>query len=500
MKRKSIIIAVIMLLPLCLQGQNLDDALRYSQQFYQGTARFNGMGGAFTALGGDMSAIMLNPASAAVFRSTEISFSPQLTLQNISTTFGNSVTGSSSSAFNLGQFGFVFSIPQSKGSGIEGLSFAYTYNRTNNFNKYFVIDGTSSSSSIADYFASQADGNYTSDLSNNTTLGYMGYYTYLIDTVSNSYTDYSSIFSYYDEEDYTYGQRMTRVVNNSGSLGEHTIAVGANWGNKFYLGASIGISPLSYTGDYEHTENDEDLLNPWFRSLDFVDHFEADGTGWNFKIGAIVKPIEMLRIGFSFQTPTIYNISEVYYRNLTASYDVDMNGSYQGGYDFDIQQDPASYSYRITTPARINAGVALQIGTLALVSADYEYVDYTKAKLSHGADGYDFVNENSDLKSSLKGTNNLRLGAELRLGSLYLRGGYRFYGSSFKEGSLNEDWTYNMYSAGIGYRQKSFYLDLSFTDRLSSESYMMYDDAPYLDPTSIDNNDKMITATVGLKF
>jgi len=48
-------------------AQNVDDALRYSQIFYNGTARFNSMGGAFTALGGDISSLSLNPAGLGLF-------------------------------------------------------------------------------------------------------------------------------------------------------------------------------------------------------------------------------------------------------------------------------------------------------------------------------------------------------------------------------------------------------------------------------------------------
>ncbi len=56
MKRKIFLTAtIVLLLPIWVSGQTLDDALRYSKVFYQGTARFNGMSGAFTALGGDIS-------------------------------------------------------------------------------------------------------------------------------------------------------------------------------------------------------------------------------------------------------------------------------------------------------------------------------------------------------------------------------------------------------------------------------------------------------------
>ena len=48
-------------------GQDLTDALRYSTGETQGTARFKSMSGAFGALGGDMSAVSINPAGSAIF-------------------------------------------------------------------------------------------------------------------------------------------------------------------------------------------------------------------------------------------------------------------------------------------------------------------------------------------------------------------------------------------------------------------------------------------------
>ncbi len=70
MKRTGLIILIVISISAGVYGQNVDDALRYSQIFYSGTARFNSMGGAFTALGGDISTLSQNPAGIGVFRSS----------------------------------------------------------------------------------------------------------------------------------------------------------------------------------------------------------------------------------------------------------------------------------------------------------------------------------------------------------------------------------------------------------------------------------------------
>jgi hypothetical protein len=67
MKKISIIILAVLAIGSSVFAQTVDDALRYSQIFYGGTARFMSMGGAFTALGGDMSSLSQNPGGLGVY-------------------------------------------------------------------------------------------------------------------------------------------------------------------------------------------------------------------------------------------------------------------------------------------------------------------------------------------------------------------------------------------------------------------------------------------------
>ncbi len=55
-----------------VSAQNINDVLRYSNESLQGTARFQGMSGAFGALGGDLSSLNVNPAGSAVFKGDKV--------------------------------------------------------------------------------------------------------------------------------------------------------------------------------------------------------------------------------------------------------------------------------------------------------------------------------------------------------------------------------------------------------------------------------------------
>ena len=62
-------ISTFILLMVCslASAQTINEVLRYSLEEVQGTARYQAMGGAFGALGGEISALGINPAGSAVF-------------------------------------------------------------------------------------------------------------------------------------------------------------------------------------------------------------------------------------------------------------------------------------------------------------------------------------------------------------------------------------------------------------------------------------------------
>lgn len=504
MKRRILLVAAtVLLLPAWVAGQNMDDAYRYSRTFYQGTARFNAMSGAFTALGGDISAIAINPAGAGVFRSTEVSITPVVFFRDMSTDWNGYGSDDSFSGLNLGQAGVVSAFSTGNNSGLKNLSFSYTFNRTNNYYRNAVIDGISDNGSMADFWALQGTGYRTSELGG---TAWMAYETYLIDTLPNYLDEYASIFSYYGEVDPAYGQQMKRVIDNAGYSNEHTVALGANISDKVYIGAGFGLTNISYTGHYTHREIDEAERTFDFVNFTYTDHFNATGSGWNFKVGAIVRPFESLRLGLGFTTPTIYSIDEVFYNSLTVKLDNDTPSDPSDDASPSVNEDELVYRYRVTTPFRLNAGIAYQLGNFGLLSADYEMVDYGSAKLSKGSDGYEFEQENEDLSAEMIRSGNLKLGAEVRTGPLYFRGGFSYYGSAFDDETLNETASSTGFSAGLGYRQDKFYIDLAMSFLNSYEAYMMFPDDPRAareytsDPVDLNTRDKYMSVTVGLKF
>merc|ERR1712054_514004 len=102
---KRILTFIMVLACTLASAQTIDDVLRYSTENLQGTARFQAMGGAFGALGGDLSALNVNPAGSAVFNYSEIGFTGTNYNRNNDAFFGNSVRNNTDNSLELNQVG-----------------------------------------------------------------------------------------------------------------------------------------------------------------------------------------------------------------------------------------------------------------------------------------------------------------------------------------------------------------------------------------------------------
>jgi hypothetical protein len=496
MKRLGFLILVVLSVFTGINAQNIDDALRYSQVFYGGTARFMSMGGAFTALGGDISSLSQNPAGIGVFRLSELTITPQLF--HIKTT--GSFNGTSSTDylynFNLGQIGIVSNlISNNNEAGLITLNIGYSFNKTNNLNQSVIIQGISNTSSMADYWAAlgnKGGGTFYSNLQSSERLAWD---TYVIDTIAGSGgKSYATPFSSYGNNlSSTYGQSEHRIITNEGYIGEHAFTIGGNYSNKIFFGATLGISTLRFSRHYEHLESANTTYPSQFQDFTYIEHFEDKGTGYTLKLGAIFKPVDAVRIGLAFHSPTWYRIHEYYFTDMT---------SHVQGSNFDSSNDPSRFNYAIATPFRFLAGVGVQIKKIALLSADYEFVDYGSARFSSAGSGIDFTEENSAIKDRLQPTSNIRFGGELRLNNLYLRTGYGFYGKPFKSSEDNSILDYNTISFGAGIREQNISIDFAFTNYKYSEKYFLYPVDAGIDPTlsNLKTAKNMFTLTLGYKF
>ena len=488
--KKAIIISLILFISVGFTfSQNEVDALRYSQSYLTGTARYVSMGGAFGALGGNFSAISTNPGGIGVFRSSEFSITPNFSYNLSSSDINGNLYEDFKYNFELSNMSIVGTIKSKSENGWKSTSFGFGYNKTNDFNMNLAIKNHNAKSSLLDDWTSDANNNNWLNMGNS-----LGQQANLIFQDGTSTTPQQWLSDLTNSD---YGQYQSRTISTSGSAGEYTFVLGANYDNMVYLGGSLSINTVRYKETVNHNETNfpEDI--DYINSFNYRTSLETVGTGTGLKLGAIVKPIDWVRIGLAIHSPIFYNLRDTYSASIDASLSLDngdtlTSASMNGGYD-----------YSIVTPFKAISSMAFTINKFAIISIDYEYVDYTKARLRDGgedANSYDFDFENSNIQSVYTTTSNIKGGVEFRFGPLSLRGGYAYYGSPYAEGELNEDADYTVYSAGFGINNNNLYFDLGYSHMSNNQNYVMYPNAEGTAIANTEFSNNQLLATIGLRF
>jgi hypothetical protein len=466
---------------LSMNAQNETDAFRYSLSQLSGTARFNAMGGAFGALGGDMSVSATNPAGIGVYRKNEISASPQLTFWKVNAS-GNTLKANETNRinFNFGNAGIVFST-EPKNPIWKNINFGISYNKVNTFNQDINIKNKlPDTESLLQFFNSQANGTDTSNLNSNFGFNsYLAYQTFLLD-IYNGIPD-----QYLNRADtgfvYTGNSiDQTYISERNGRLGETNISFGANCNDQLYLGASIGIQSAFYQ---QNSLTKERMLNTEITDLDeytFTENLETNGNGINLKLGAIYR-YNFLRIGAAYHTPTSFA--------MTDNYDTKIESLFDDGERYDLMSPDGIFNYRVVTPSKLIASLAFVISDKAIFTTEYERSNYAGAKLKRDRnieDSYDFSFENESISKLFVASNIFKAGAEVRLKPISLRAGFNYSTTPFQSAAVKNESTRIVYSGGIGYREERYSIDLGYNFITWKEDFYPYD--PQLAPLSTIKN------------
>jgi hypothetical protein len=205
----------------------------------------------------------------------------------------------------------------------------------------------------------------------------------------------------------------------------------------------------------------------------------------------------MLRLGAAVHLPTYYKMDDDYYSYMEAFYDTPRDTL--GNRDFSSESPDGYYEYDLNTPFKFIGSAAIQIRKFAIISLDYEYVDYSTARLKNGSDGDNFSFANADIEEYFQPVSNIRIGTEFRLGLFSLRGGYAYYGKPYVTGEMNEDASYSFITGGIGIRTKTMFVDLAYQHGMHEEKYLMYN-MTELEPTTLNTHHNKFMITFGYRF
>jgi hypothetical protein len=445
MKKYFLILNIGLLYTFSALSQNDIDAMRYSQTSFGGTARFSSMAGSMGALGGDISTLNFNPAGIALFRKTEFTITPSLFSQNTSSSYNNMTGSDGKLNLNLSNIGFVATFhPKKTDYGWQSFNLGLVYNQTNSFQSRSYAQGYNNNSSLLDGYVQNANGHTSSDFDQFSTG--LAWDTYLInptDTTSGN-TRYSSVIP-------NHGELQTKSTETSGSMSETDLSFGGNYKDKLFIGGTIGFVRVKYTEEtvYSEAMDKADSVNG-FKSFSYTSNLTTRGNGINFKVGIIYKATDWLRIGLAVHTPTYISLSDSYSNSMHSEF---------ADSTHDASSPSGSFNYSVITPFKAIGSLGFVLNKYALINAEYEYVDYSSVQIHSSPDVFQSVN--SFIHSNYTATGNIRIGGELRLDPIAFRLGYALYGSPYKTGD-NKNAVTPSYTAGIGFRQKRFFMDFAY--------------------------------------
>ena len=456
-------------------AQDISDGLLYSNEdITQGTARFQALSGAFGALGGDYSAVNLNPAGSAIFTGSGISATLLIhDRDNTANYFGTSAQSIGTDA-DIAQLSgvFVFNNP-SEEAIFKKFAIILMYEQTQNFDNDLLIQGTSNAS-IADFFLTQAqgipldllqlqNGETVSDLYNflgenegvDAQNAFLGYQAFIIDPVTDDPGN-TQYFSNVDDGSFQQEYNYTTRGNNS----KYTANVATQIKDNLFIGVNLNSHIIDYdqsTFLFERNSNGGSI-----NQIGFENNLSVRGSGFSAQIGAIFK-YQNLRLGASLQSPTWFEISEETTQSLQSRRDDSSQSIIETIAPNVINVFP---DYQLRTPGKATASIAYIFGKSGLISFDYSYKDYSQIEFDSDINGFGnstntFSDLNNAIENTLKGVSTFRLGGEYRISLLTLRGGLRYSESPYEDENVLGD--LNGFSAGLGYNFGNYNIDLAYS-------------------------------------
>ena len=469
-------------------SQTPEDALRLSWFQLRGTARNQAIGGAMASLGGDATANHINPAGLAFFKTSDFILTPAVQFGKGKGNFrGTNSTAPGQTQFGLGTSGFVFG-----GFGNRAKnSFAITVTKQADFNYTSYYKGLNDYSSFAEPLADEfANSNLTIDqaLEYSSSLSIpakMAIYTYLVDTAR-----VNGNLQVIARSENPSSRDQENLVESNGGITEINFGWGVEVSKKFMAGISLGASIVKQERRTYYRESDATgNTNNDFNFLAYDEKFTVKGYGLNLRGGLIYRPKEYIRIGLAVHSPTWMPLKE----SVSSGFAADLENHFGPGNGYDSVgmstitggSEQIENKYSLNSPMKImisGSYVFREVEDIrsqkGFITADIEYTNYKWMNYGpysgemNGLAKAPYVSFNEAIDAIYKGTFNFRIGGELKFKTIMGRAGFAYYTSPYKDKELKGRKMFA--SAGLGYRNKGVFADLTYVHRLNKDVNFPY--------------------------
>lgn len=318
MTKRSIIYClamVVLLLMSAAQAQTthpygLEQMMIAADDDLFGTPRFVGLSGAMTAVGGDPSAVKINPAGLGIYRHSQFSLSADGSFCRYWQP-GALDRGPLYSRWHLSQVSYVVAITHPERiAGVVSNNIMISYARRAELRKQITLNDRNDRPASSDWLETVIDES-----------------------------------GYRNDVDFHYAMNISNRVY---------------WG----LGLTMEWAQLRQTFDrWEYTASDK---RGQARTYSLSETSMGNIVGVAGSIGVLVHPIQMLRFGVSVESPVVGRMRETDYYTEHLSHSNTDDGIIH-------YESPDSYSnWLMVTPMKLSAGVGLQWKNHGLLSLQYD--------------------------------------------------------------------------------------------------------------------------------
>lgn len=500
MKIRILFIALILSLT-TVSAQDITDAVRFSRQDMMGTARFTGMAGAFSSLGGDLSAVSLNPAGSSIFLTNHGSTTINLNVRNNDINFTDGFSNETETTFDLNQAGIVFVFASNnKDETISKYAYGFTYEQIANYNDAYVASGLNENS-IDQFFLDSANGLPLDLLTPLAGESVANLYTFLGETegssAQNALLGYQSfVFDPVNPNDFDNTEYISNVTADSflqnyfieekGYNGKFSFNTSLELNKRFYFGLNLNAHYMEYERFTSFDERNN-IPSSEINLITFNNRLRTRSNAFSFQLGTIAKITDRLRAAVSYYSPTWYNVSD----ETTQSIRTVSNEFGTENVDPNVLNIFPDYNYR--TAGKWTTGLSYVFGSKGLLSIDYSIQDFSNSKFTTNA--IDFLN--SDIQQNLKSAANLNIGGEYVFNKLKFRGGYFSQETPYKNETILGD--LEGFSFGLGYTFNTINIDLSYTRASQDRNDLLYQTG-LSDAANVDSNISNVFLTVAFGF
>lgn len=468
MRKRSFLVVLSVAFVAQVFAQNEEDALRISTLQPGGTARSSGMGNAFGALGADPASIGINPAGFGLYRTSGLSITPAIEVNDAMSTYYGVKSGDSRTRFYFSNVALILNNPSKSGSDWRSGTFGVVYDRQQSHYWRDQAVGENVPSSILQGFANEAEGtSYTTIVEDRPFTAGLAWDAYGLDTVPGSTSSYLSYIPVGTDT------RQSHVVDSRGASSTTSFFYSGNYLDRLYVGMALGIVGHRFKRTTTHTETtlDETLD---LQDVTYKEDLVTSGNGFDMKVGALLRVNDRFRAGAAFHSPQWMQLSDAYATSLKTTFRTpDSNGDFS----YSSNSPDGTFAYRLVTPWRAVASAAYIAGEHGLVSVDYEYADMRRMRFRQSnqlEDLYDFAVENEQIKTAFRAVHSLRVGTEWRSGPWYFRAGWGFVPDAYKKSDPRHGEALKTYAGGIGYRGEHIAVDLGMNIALRDSRYFLY--------------------------